>query len=83
MPELSVSSEGGRFVLRTDLYAFLPRPETSPVSTGSLKPAFEPEQPFENPDGSPIVMDRDLLGRPRGAHPLPGPFEEGGDTFFF
>ena len=37
--------------------------------------AFEPEQPFENPDGTPIVFDTDYFGYRRGSSPVPGPFE--------
>ena len=36
--------------------------------------AFEPEQAFENPDGTPIFFDADYLGRHRAPNPLPGPF---------
>ncbi len=28
-----------------------------------------------NPDGTPIVMDRDLAGEARGTSPVPGPVE--------
>ena len=33
------------------------------------------EAPYENPDGSPITVDIDLLGNPRGVHPTVGPME--------
>ena len=38
--------------------------------------AFEPEEKYEQPDGSPIVMDTAFFGRSRGSQPLPGPFEQ-------
>ena len=44
------------------------------LSTRDLEPAFEPEQAFEAPDGSPIAFDTDYFGEPRGKEPLPGPF---------
>ena len=47
-----------------------------PINTESLGIAFEPEQRFENPDGSPIMFDSDYFGRKRGIHPVAGPFEE-------
>ena len=44
------------------------------VYTGTLGKAFEPEEPFENPDGTPITFDRDYFGEHRGTDVLPGPF---------
>ena len=38
--------------------------------------AFEPEQRFENPDGSALLLDRDYGGRNRGESVLPGPFAD-------
>lgn len=34
----------------------------------------EPEERFENPDGSDIVFDSDYLGDHRGGWAIPGPF---------
>lgn len=39
-----------------------------------LGKAFEPDQRFENPDGSAITFDRDYFGDTRGVEVLPGPF---------
>ena len=75
---LRLESREGRLVLVTDLYDHLPETATRIVSTATLGRAFEPEQDFENPDGTPIVMDHDFLGEARGAQPLPGPFARGG-----
>ncbi len=75
LPQISLREEGGRFILTTDLYGYLPKAATHIVSTETLAPAFEPEQAFENPDGTPIVMDRDLAGEARGTSPVPGPVE--------
>lgn len=33
------------------------------------------EEPFENPDGSPIIFNKDYLGNPRSLCPFPGPIE--------
>ena len=67
----------GRYTLKTNLYEYLPRNLTIPVSSSVLGMAFEPEQFFENPDGTPIEFHEDYFGRNRGMHPLCGPFEEG------
>ena len=44
------------------------------IHSDILGNAFEPDQRFENPDGSPITFDRDYFGNPRGLSVLPGPF---------
>ena len=41
-----------------------------------LGEAFEPEEGFENPDGSGIVFDTDLYGKKRIDNILAGPFAE-------
>ena len=67
----------GRIMLRTNLYDHLPKFATPFVSTELLGEAFEPEEKFENPDGTPIVFDRDYLGQHRAIPPMAGPFEAG------
>ena len=47
------------------------------MDTDRLGMAFEPEQRFEDPDGSALCLDRDYLGRQRGGAVLPGPFADG------
>lgn len=64
----------GSLKLHTDLYEHLAVPDTSMVCTDTLGIAFEPEQKFEAPDGSPITLDQDYFGVPRADRPLPGPF---------
>ena len=44
------------------------------ISTANLGMAFEPEEKYENPDGSPLVMDTDILGKKRQGRVIPGPF---------
>ncbi len=73
---LALREENGAWRLETDLYDFLPTLETSVVSTELLGEAFEPEQRFEQPDGSEIIFDRDYFGQKRGVQPLPGPFAD-------
>ncbi len=36
--------------------------------------AFEPEQRYEAPDGSPLTLDTDMCGQKHVPSPLPGPF---------
>ena len=73
---LYLDEEGGRYTIHTNLYEYLPRSFTMPINTEVLGVAFEPEQRFENPDGSAIMFDTDYFGRKRGRYPVSGPFEE-------
>jgi len=67
----------GTYSLETNLYEFLPEFETGVVSTESLGEAFQPEQKFENPDGTEIIFNEDYYGSHRGIRPQPGPFVKG------
>ena len=67
----------GRCVLKTNVYDFLKDFRDGIVTSDILGCAFEPEQRFENPDGTAITFDRDYLGAHRGLDTLPGPFAEG------
>ncbi|MCI8524320.1 MAG: hypothetical protein HFI62_14105 [Lachnospiraceae bacterium] len=44
------------------------------INSDILGYAFEPEERFENPDGSPIIFDTDYLGEHCGTAAVPGPF---------
>ncbi|MBO7631300.1 MAG: hypothetical protein J6S78_03115, partial [Lachnospiraceae bacterium] len=44
------------------------------IDSDTLGKAFQPEQRFENPDGSAITFDRDYFGDKRGITAVPGPF---------
>jgi hypothetical protein len=46
------------------------------VHGAELGAAFQAEAPFENPDGSPLVVDQDYCGRRRSATSAAGPFAE-------
>lgn len=72
---LCLKEADGEITLETNLYKYI-RQYTGPfVSTELLGKAFEPEQRFENPDGSPICFDSDYHGIHRGIQPMAGPFE--------
>ncbi len=64
----------GRPALKTNVYELLGDFRDGIVTSDILGCAFEPEQRFENPDGSPITFDRDYFGDHRGLSALPGPF---------
>ena len=72
--------EGGRSTLITDLFATLNGFKTGIITTEMLGKAFEPEQCFENPDGTPIVFNQDFFGSHRGTAAVPGPFADPDET---
>lgn len=74
--ELAVTEQDGKWLLETNLYEFLPRHTCRTVSTETLGMAFEPEQKFENADGTPIVFLEDYFGTHREIRPTAGPLEE-------
>lgn len=73
--KVGIKESDGSWYLDTNLYEYLPSFETPFVSTALLGEAFEPEQKFENPDGTPIIFDCDYQDQKRGISPVPGPFE--------
>lgn len=59
---LELREEDGRLILHTNLGRYLPTGEEKLITTDTLGAAFEPEQRFENPDGTAIVFDEDYFG---------------------
>lgn len=72
---ISVEETDGAWKLKTNLYEVMPEITVGTISTETLGMAFEPEQMFENPDGTPIVFQEDYFGNHRKVNPLTGPFE--------
>ena len=74
---VELAEKDGRPVLKTNVYDLLGDFRDGIITSDILGCAFEPEQRFENPDGTAIIFDRDYLGAHRGLDTLPGPFVEG------
>ena len=72
--QIDLSYQDGKPVLSTNLYEFLRDFSVEKICTETLGQAFEPEQYFENPDGTSIEFDRDYFDNHRGIRILPGPF---------
>ena len=54
---------------------------TAPIITSdTLGKAFEPEERFENPDGTAITFDTDYFGAHRGLTAMPGPFADAAEA---
>ena len=64
----------GHYSLKTNVFSKLKDFRDGIICTETLGKAFEPEQRFENPDGTDIVFDRDYFGNHRGTETIPGPF---------
>ncbi len=77
---VSLEEKDGKWMLKTNVYDFLKDFRCAIVSSSSLGKAFEPEQRFENPDGTDILFEEDYLGGHRGVNALPGPFASAEDA---
>lgn len=71
---IELNEEDGKMILRTNIYEFIRDFEVKMIDSDVLGEAFEPEQRFENPDGSRIVFNNDYLGNHREIGVIPGPF---------
>ena len=69
--EVSLKEENGQYIVVSDYMKYLPK--VSLCATEQLGEAFEPEERFENPDGSDIVFDTDIYGKKRVDNILAGP----------
>jgi hypothetical protein len=78
--EVKLVEKDGKMYIETDILDKMPEIKTSVISTEVLGKAFEPEEYYENPDGTPIVFQRDYFDDHRGDNPLPGPFASSNQT---
>ncbi len=69
-----INLKGG--VLKNNLKELLGDYTTGVITTTVLGNAFEPEQRFEERDGSDITFNQDFFGTHRGAAVVPGPFAQ-------
>lgn len=66
--------------LKTNVYTYLKDIENGIITSDFLGKAFEPEQRFENPDGTSITFNEDYFGNHRGSSTIPGPFASAEDA---
>ena len=69
--------EDGKIFLDTNVYELLGNFRCRMIHSDILGKAFEPEERFENPDGTPIRFDTDYCGTHRGSRVIPGPLAMG------
>lgn len=72
-----LEQEDGNYSLKTNVYEYLSDFKNGIITSDILGYAFEPEQRFENPDGTAIIFNEDFLGEHRGVATIPGPFVSG------
>jgi hypothetical protein len=73
----SVEERNGKYGIQTNLNDYVHSLKAAAlISTDTLGMAFEPEQKFENPDGTSIVLNVDYFGNSSGLSPISGPFSE-------
>ena len=77
---VDVVERDGGWYLDTNLYEVMKDFTVDMISTKTLGKAFEPQQKFENPDGTPITFDTDYFGDHRGTKVIPGPLGSGEKT---
>lgn len=73
--QIDVKEENGSYYLATNLGECFGEFTCSEIRGNDLGKAFEPDQKFENPDGTEIIFDKDYSGKPR-KNIIPGPFAE-------
>ena len=59
--KVELTEKDGKYFLDTNIYEILEAFSGRMINTEVLGKAFEPEEFFENPDGTPITFDTDYL----------------------
>jgi len=72
--KVELVEKDGQYYLSTNIFDHIKDFSARMINTQVLGKAFEPEEYFENPDGTPIRFDADFFGNHRGIHFIPGPF---------
>lgn len=73
---IHLQEKDGYYSLDANLYEYIKDFRCDIINSDILGKAFEPEQRFENNDGSDIIFDRDFLSNPREDKILAGPFAD-------
>ena len=78
--KIELIEKDGKYSLKTNVYSHLKDFKTGIHCSDTLGKAFEPEQRYENPDGTDIIFNEDYFGGHRGAETIPGPFASAEDA---
>lgn len=79
---VSIEKREDGWYLNTNVFDVLSSNECGIISTELLGMAFEPEERFEQPDGTPILFNQDFFGTHRSIRTIPGPFADKAKTSF-
>jgi hypothetical protein len=72
-----VEKRGNEFVLKLNFDGAINNIKTTPVNTALLGATYYSNGFYENPDGTPLAIDKDFLGNSRSqTNPKAGPFEQ-------
>ena len=71
---VKVVEKDGKTYIETNVYDYIGDFKDGIITSDILGCAFEPEERFENTDGTAITFDSDYLGGHRGISAIPGPF---------
>lgn len=84
--QLQLEQRDDGLYLNTNLFNDIPEKADGVISTDTIAMAFEPEEKYENPDGTPIIFNTDFFGTHReGVKVTAGPFasaKEAGNKLF-
>ncbi|MBR2750907.1 MAG: right-handed parallel beta-helix repeat-containing protein [Clostridiales bacterium] len=71
-----VTEKNGKYILSTNIIKKVEDFPLGIINTDILGKAFQPDQRFENTDGSDIVLKYDYFGKDRGVSTIAGPFAD-------
>ena len=74
--KVNLIEKNGEYKLDTDIFELVKDFKVHMIHTETLGKAFEPEEYYENPDGTPITFDTDYFGNKRGIKVIPGPVSD-------
>ena len=72
--EVTLNESKDGYTISSKLFEDIEKLKVHLINTDTLGRAFEPDEPYENPDGTPITFDEDYFGTKRGLNIYPGPF---------
>ncbi|MDR1175491.1 MAG: right-handed parallel beta-helix repeat-containing protein [Treponema sp.] len=78
--EFSIDEKNYTVTVKINDPSVLASPSSEIITTGILGTNFHAEMKYEEADGTPYTLDKDILGKQREARPVPGPFEAAGNS---
>ncbi len=79
--QAEVVEKDGEYYLSTNVYKKVADFKLGIINTEILGKAFQPDQRFENVDGSDIIFNYDYYGKDRGVVSIAGPFAEAKEEY--